>query len=136
MFGGGAEGGQPQEWVRSWPLRNSGDFDAKYYNQESSTVTDPELRGTRRRDPRDRCFRISGGGRLRTGAVDSFVKEDGEVVFNEINTMPGFTAISMYPMLWEARGVSKEALVEKLLAHGLKRLTDRSARCTGEKEGI
>ena len=53
--------------------------------------------------------------------VDFFVKEDGEVVFNEINTMPGFTAISMYPMLWEARGVSKEALVEKLLAHGMKR---------------
>ena len=53
--------------------------------------------------------------------VDFFVTGDGEVVFNEINTLPGFTAISMYPMLWEARGVSKEELVEKLIAHGLKR---------------
>lgn len=53
--------------------------------------------------------------------VDFFVKEDGEVVFNEINTMPGFTAISMYPMLWEARGVGKEKLVDDLLEHALKR---------------
>lgn len=53
--------------------------------------------------------------------VDFFVKEDGEVVFNEINTMPGFTAISMYPMLWEARGIGKEQLVDMLLEHGLKR---------------
>ena len=43
------------------------------------------------------------------------------VVFNEINTMPGFTAISMYPMLWEARGISKAQLVGRLLEHGLKR---------------
>jgi len=43
------------------------------------------------------------------------------VVFNEINTMPGFTAISMYPMLWEARGIGKEQLVDMLLEHGLKR---------------
>ena len=53
--------------------------------------------------------------------MDFFVKEDGEVVFNEINTMPGFTAISMYPMLWEARGVGKEKLVDDLLEHALKR---------------
>ena len=54
--------------------------------------------------------------------VDFFVKADGEVVFNEINTMPGFTAISMYPMLWEARGIGKEQLVDMLLEHGLKTL--------------
>ena len=48
----------------------------------------------------------------------AFVTEEGQVVFNEINTMPGFTAISMYPMLWEARGISKKQLVEKLISHG------------------
>ncbi|MBR5046711.1 MAG: D-alanine--D-alanine ligase A, partial [Eubacterium sp.] len=36
-------------------------------------------------------------------------------VFNEINTLPGFTSISMYPMLWEARGVKKEELIQKLI---------------------
>ena len=53
--------------------------------------------------------------------VDFFVKADGEVVFNEINTLPGFTAISMYPMLWEARGLSKDALVEELIGLAFKR---------------
>ena len=41
--------------------------------------------------------------------VDFFVEESGQVIFNEINTLPGFTAISMYPQLWEARGISKKA---------------------------
>ena len=47
--------------------------------------------------------------------------KDGDVVFNEINTMPGFTAISMYPMLFEAAGISKTELVGKLIGHGMKR---------------
>ena len=48
--------------------------------------------------------------------MDFFVTADtGEVVFNEINTLPGFTAISMYPSLWENRGIGKAQLVEKLI---------------------
>ena len=48
--------------------------------------------------------------------VDFFLTKDtNEVVFNEINTIPGFTAISMYPMLWEAKGITKKELVSKLL---------------------
>ena len=54
--------------------------------------------------------------------VDFFVEHDtNEIVFNEINTLPGFTPISMYPMLWENRGFSKERLVEKLIQLGLTR---------------
>ena len=53
--------------------------------------------------------------------MDFFVTDAGEVVFNEINTMPGFTAISMYPMLWEARGISKPQLVEDLINHAKER---------------
>ena len=65
------------------------------------------------RDYAKRIFNgVSGYGLSR---VDFFVKDDGEVVFNEINTLPGFTAISMYPMLWEARGISKKELVQKLI---------------------
>ena len=40
---------------------------------------------------------------------DFFLTKDGPV-FNELNTLPGFTAISMYPMLWEAEGISKKTL--------------------------
>lgn len=94
------------------------DFDAKYYNAESKTVTDPELPGDsaeRVRQAATAIFKAVDGFGL--SRVDFFVTKDGEVVFNEINTMPGFTAISMYPMLWEARGISKKQLVQDLIDH-------------------
>ena len=48
--------------------------------------------------------------------VDFFVeKGTNQVVFNEINTFPGFTSISMYPMLWQNRGLSIQQLVDRLV---------------------
>lgn len=95
------------------------DFESKYYNEESKTVVDPKLPGNAAEEIRQNAIAIfkaiDGYGLSR---VDFFVTEEGQVVFNEINTMPGFTAISMYPMLWEARGISKKQLVEKLISHG------------------
>ena len=46
---------------------------------------------------------------------------DGEVVFNELNTMPGFTSISMYPMLWANKGLDKKTLVDKLIRSAFNR---------------
>ena len=98
------------------------DFDAKYYNSESKTVVDPALpegaAETIRSAAKAIFQAVDGYGLAR---VDFFVKEDGTVVFNEINTMPGFTAISMYPMLWEHAGVTKEELVNRLLKHAADR---------------
>ncbi|RME57468.1 MAG: D-alanine--D-alanine ligase, partial [Candidatus Dadabacteria bacterium] len=51
--------------------------------------------------------------------VDLFLKENAEVLINEINTIPGFTKISMYPKLWQVSGLSPEALIEKLVASAL-----------------
>jgi D-alanine-D-alanine ligase len=53
--------------------------------------------------------------------VDVFVTPDGEVVLNEINTMPGFTPISMYPKMWEASGLSYPELIDELLTLALER---------------
>ena len=48
--------------------------------------------------------------------VDFFVTFEGNrVVFNEINTLPGFTSISMYPKLWEATGIPYSRLIDELL---------------------
>lgn len=93
------------------------DYDAKYNNMESKTVISPELPGNAAETIRDYAVRIfkavDGYGLSR---VDFFVEnETGSVIFNEINTLPGFTGISMYPMLWEAKGIGKPQLVEKLL---------------------
>ena len=98
------------------------DFDAKYFNEASRTVVNPKLPGGAAENVRQAAMAIfkavDGYGLAR---VDFFVKDDGEIIFNEINTMPGFTAISMYPMLWEAQGIGKAQLVEMLLAHGMER---------------
>ena len=55
--------------------------------------------------------------------VDFFLTPDGELVVNEINTMPGFTPTSMYPRMWAATGVDYPALVERLIQLALLRDT-------------
>ncbi len=109
------------------------DYDAKYNNNQSKTVISPELPNNATDIIRDYAIRIfkavDGYGLSR---VDFFVEKDtGAVVFNEINTLPGFTGISMYPMLWEARGIGKPQLVEKLLQLALT----RAAEAGGDTDG-
>ncbi len=53
--------------------------------------------------------------------VDFFLKENGELFVNEINTIPGFTKISMYPKLWEASGMSYQELLDRLIELALER---------------
>lgn len=101
------------------------DYDAKYNNAESRTIISPELpEGVEAivRDYSTRIFRAVDAYGL--SRVDFFLTKDGnEVVFNEINTLPGFTSISMYPMLWEAKGIAKQQLVEKLIQSAFTRNT-------------
>ena len=52
--------------------------------------------------------------------VDFFLKENGEIILNEINTMPGFTTISMYPKLWEACGIGYTDLITRLIELALE----------------
>lgn len=91
-------------------------FDAKYNNAESRTVVDPELpEGITEKvmDAAEKVFRsLDGFGLAR---VDFFVQEDGEVILNEINTLPGHTAISMYPMIMTAHGVDLAEEVDRLI---------------------
>jgi D-alanine-D-alanine ligase len=66
---------------------------------------------------------IDGAGLAR---VDFLVdKPSGELYFSEINTMPGFTSISMYPKLWEASGLSYPALVDRLIELALERKAEQ-----------
>ncbi|MBQ6661689.1 MAG: D-alanine--D-alanine ligase [Lachnospiraceae bacterium] len=92
-------------------------YDAKYNNEESRTVIGPELPEGKEEEFRDcarRIFRALDGFGL--SRVDFFLeKGTDEVVFNEINTLPGFTSISMYPMLWGAKGIDKKTLITKLI---------------------
>ncbi|MBQ6855910.1 MAG: D-alanine--D-alanine ligase [Lachnospiraceae bacterium] len=122
VYGGGLEAVKASGVGEILAAAEFYDFDAKYNNAESKTVVIAELPGNATEIVRDAAIKIfkavDGYGLSR---VDFFVEEDGGVVFNEINTLPGFTAISMYPMLWEERGISKPELVDALISHACKR---------------
>ena len=98
------------------------DFDAKYNNAESRTVVDPDLPEEVVEEIREAAVQIfkavDGFGLSR---VDFFVTKRNKVIFNEINTLPGFTAISMYPMLWKARGIETDKLVNQLIEMAYER---------------
>ena len=53
--------------------------------------------------------------------VDFFLRADQEIIVNELNTIPGFTRISMYPKLWEATGISYSELIDKLIELAIER---------------
>ena len=93
------------------------DYDAKYNNAESKTVLDPELpEGVAEEIAKNAVEIFSAVDGFGLSRVDFFVENGtNEVVFNEINTLPGFTSISMYPMLWAAKGLEKKELVEELI---------------------
>ncbi len=60
--------------------------------------------------------------------VDFFFEEEGRgLLLNEVNTIPGFTPISMYPRLWDASGVPYPALVDELVSQALRRSARRGA---------
>ncbi len=93
------------------------DYDAKYNNADSQTVIGPELPEGKEEEIRAAAKAIfkavDGRGLAR---VDFFLEnESNRVVFNELNTLPGFTSISMYPMLFAAKGIEKKELVDKLI---------------------
>ena len=65
---------------------------------------------------------VDGSGLAR---VDLFLTEENEIIVNEINTIPGFTSISMYPKLWEATGLSYPKLLDRLVELALERHQDK-----------
>ena len=72
------------------------------------------------RDDAVRIFKAVDGYGL--SRVDFFLEKDtNEVIFNEINTLPGFTGISMYPVLWEDKGVDKGSLIDALIQQAFER---------------
>lgn len=93
------------------------DFDSKYMDASASHVEVPaNLPDETLRLVREiaiKAFKAVDGVGL--SRVDTFVTADGEVMVNEINTMPGFTPISMYPKAWEATGVTYTELITKLI---------------------
>jgi D-alanine-D-alanine ligase len=99
------------------------DYEAKYLDEHGAELIVPADLPPATLDEIRRlavaAFRaIDAAGMAR---VDFFLMPGGELYLNEINTIPGFTSISMYPRLWEASGVSYPALVDRLIDLALER---------------
>lgn len=98
-------------------------YDAKYNNSDSKTVLPAQLPDGKleeiQKDAVEIFKALDGMGLAR---VDFFLEnETNKVIFNEINTLPGFTPISMYPMLFAHEGFTTEELVDKIVELGLDR---------------
>jgi D-alanine-D-alanine ligase len=105
------------------PSREFYDYEAKYLDEGSRTVIpaplSPEETATVQRLALEAFLAIEASGLSRVDFLRSGTT--GRIVVNEINTMPGFTTISMYPKLWEASGVGFAGLVDRLIALALER---------------
>ncbi len=100
------------------------DFAAKYLEDAADLVVPaalPDEIAARVADVAVRAFEALGCEGL--ARCDLFVRPDGEVLVNEVNTMPGFTPISMFPRTWAASGMDYPALVDHLLQDALRRGT-------------
>jgi D-alanine-D-alanine ligase len=96
------------------PSREFYDYEAKYLDESSKTVIPAELTEAQVREVQRQsiaAFRaVDCAGMAR---VDFFLARDiGDIFLNEVNTIPGFTTISMYPKMWEASGVSYPELID------------------------
>jgi len=112
------------------------DYEAKYLSEGSVPVIPAKLTMAETRQIREmavaafRACDLSGLAR-----VDFLMEPDGKrrIYLNEVNTLPGFTQISMYPKLWEATGVGYKALITRLIELALERQAEK-ARTTYSKD--
>ncbi len=97
------------------------DFESKYLDGTSTNIVPADLPATvaeRIREYSVKAFEAVGGEGF--ARVDFFLVGD-DLVVNEINTIPGFTAFSMFPLLWEASGVPYAELIDRLISLAAER---------------
>lgn len=92
-------------------------YEAKYIDEKGAELDIPaniseEISARAQKIALDTFKALGAEGLAR---VDMFLKANGDILVNEINTIPGFTKISMYPKLWEASGISYTDLIDKLI---------------------
>ncbi len=122
----GRDGGRPRASLPGeivLTTREFYDFDGKYLGGDGAETVCPaaltEDETERVREVARRAFEaVDGRGLAR---VDVFLTADGEILINELNTMPGFTPISMFPKCWIASGMTYAELITELLELGMAR---------------
>ncbi len=102
------------------------DFNDKYVDGKSSTQVPADLTDEQKAEARDLAIKaykaIDAAGMAR---VDLFLAKDGKFYLNEINTIPGFTMISMFPQMWDEKGVPYPKLIDRLVELAFERHGDK-----------
>lgn len=109
------------------PQREFYDYDAKYADENTRLIVPADLTSDQARTVQELAVRafqaIDCSGMAR---VDLFLeKRDGKFLVNEVNTLPGFTNVSMYPRMWEASGVNYSQLIDRLIQLAFERYADK-----------
>ena len=109
------------------PAHEFYDYDAKYLDEGSRLLIPAPVDDAVAQETRSMAVRafqaVDAAGMAR---VDFFLERStGRLVLNELNTIPGFTRISMYPKLWEASGLPYPKLIERLVELAIERFSDR-----------
>jgi D-alanine-D-alanine ligase len=114
------------------------DYKAKYITDDAELVIPADIPPAIREEVREKAVRSFLVHDCRGLArVDFFyVEEKGQVLVNELNTMPGFTPISMYPKLWNAMGLSYSELIDRLIALAFERAEERAHNVIGYDEAV
>jgi len=111
------------------PSREFYDYNAKYVDGQSREVIPAALEPSMVREVQRQAIiafeAVDGAGLARVDFLLS--RSTGELFINEINTMPGFTTISMFPKLWNVSGVNYEVLVDRLIGLALERHAEKQA---------
>ncbi len=109
------------------PKREFYDYQAKYVDENGAELIIParlsKKLAKKVRDSAKRAYLALEC--LGMARVDMFVTAGGKVIVNEINTLPGFTSISMYPKLWEASGLEYPELIDRLIELALERKKEK-----------
>lgn len=119
------------------PSQEFYDYDDKYVLDAAGLHAPAEIAeelADRLREIAVRAFAAIGGWGM--ARVDFLVGPGDEIHVNEVNTLPGFTSISMYPKLWEAAGFPLPSLVDRLIQIAVRRHHDRTALDRGIKEWL
>ena len=109
------------------PIKEFYDYDAKYLDEGSKLIIPAKLSKSQIKKVQEmaiQAFRAVDCSGL--GRVDFLMDpKTGKIYLNEINTMPGFTSISMYPKLWAASGLEYTELIDRLIQLGIERHEDK-----------
>lgn len=108
------------------PLTQFYDYEAKYQDNSTELVIPAVVSETVKKEMDDMAIRafkvLDCAGLVR---ADFFVTATDEVLINEVNTMPGFTPVSMFPLLWQNTGVSYAELIDELIALAFERHAEK-----------